>query len=241
MPCPVPDDIQAGSYDDPAMSDDPDGVLSRLDGLQETAGEIEESVEALRETSERTGWFRIEVAILGGLVLLLSGYVVAYFVFDVDLDRLKDWGYLGIFFIAMAGSATIVLPTPSTVAIFGGAVVLNPILGVPAPICVGLVAGLGDAIGEFSGYGLGYAGTDLLRQRSIYRTFERWMRRNGVLTIFLLSTFPNPLFDLVGAAAGGARMPAMRFFFSTLAGKIVKDLFLAYGGSFSIGLLGDVL
>jgi uncharacterized membrane protein YdjX (TVP38/TMEM64 family) len=225
----------------PAMSEGADGLATSFDALEEVAGEIEADVEALRETSERTGWFRVEYAILAGLVLLFCGYLVAYFVFDVDLDKLKDWGYLGVFFIAMAGSATIVLPTPSTVAIFGGAVVLDPVLGIPAPICVGVVAGLGDAIGEFSGYGLGYAGTDLLRQRRVYRTFERWMRTNGVLTIFLLSTFPNPLFDLVGAAAGGARMPALRFFLSTLAGKIVKDIFLAYGGSFSIGVLTDLL
>jgi uncharacterized membrane protein YdjX (TVP38/TMEM64 family) len=106
---------------------------------------------------------------------------------------------------------------------------------------VGLVAGLGDAIGEFSGYGLGYAGTDLLRQRRIYRTFESWMHRNGILTIFALSTFPNPFFDLVGAAAGGARMPPLRFFLPCLAGKVVKDLILAYGGSFSVGFLSDVV
>ncbi|HEY7467672.1 MAG TPA: VTT domain-containing protein [Dehalococcoidia bacterium] len=223
------------------MSEGSDGLAGSFEALGEVTEELEENVEALRETSKRIGWFRLEYAILTGLVLLLSGYLVAYLVFDVDLDKLKDWGYLGIFFIAMAGSATIVLPTPSTVAIFGGAVVLNPVLGIPAPICVGLVAGLGDAIGEFSGYGLGYAGTDLLRQRRVYLTFERWMRTNGVLTIFLLSTFPNPLFDLVGAAAGGARMPAARFFFSTLAGKIVKDTFLAYGGTFSAGVLTDLL
>jgi membrane protein YqaA with SNARE-associated domain len=223
------------------MSESSEGLAARLEALEEAAEELEEDVEALRETSQRTGWFRLEYAILAGLLMLFGSYLTAYFVFNVDLDRLKDWGYLGIFFIAMAGSATIVLPTPSTVAIFGGAVVLDPVLGIPAPICVGVVAGLGDAIGEFSGYGLGYAGSDLLRQRRVYRTFERWMRRNGILTIFLLSTFPNPLFDLVGAAAGGARMPAMRFFFSTLAGKIVKDIFLAYGGTFSAALITDLV
>jgi hypothetical protein len=36
-------------------------------------------------------------------------------------------------------------------------------------------------------------------------------------------------------------MPALRFFLSCLAGKIVKDLILAYGGSFSIGFLRDVI
>jgi uncharacterized membrane protein YdjX (TVP38/TMEM64 family) len=172
---------------------------------------------------------------------LLAGYLVAFLVLSVDLEGLKDWGYLGIFFIAMAGSATIVLPTPSSVAIFGGGIVLDPVLGIPAPLMVGLVAGLGDAIGEFSGYGLGYASADALRHRRVYVTFEGWMRRNGMATIFLLSTFPNPFFDLVGAAAGSSRMPARRFFVAALGGKIIKDLFLAYGGSFSASLVEDWL
>jgi len=222
------------------MSRRSDDDPSHPHGLEEVIAAVDEDVETLRAVSQRVGWFRLEYAIFAGLFILLGCYVIAYFILGVDLDRLKDWGYLGIFFIAMAGSATIILPTPSSIAIFGGAVVLDPFLGIPAPIMVGLVAGLGDAIGEFSGYGLGYAGTDLLRQRRVYRTFEGWMTRNGVLTIFLLSTFPNPFFDLVGAAAGGARMPPHRFFLSTLAGKIVKDLFLAYGGTFSAGLLSDV-
>jgi membrane protein YqaA with SNARE-associated domain len=222
------------------MSRPPDSDPPRAQGLQEVVQEVDAEVDVLRAESKRIFGVRLEHLIFGGLALLFASYVVAYFVFDVDLDKLKDWGYLGVFFIAMAGSATIVLPTPSSVAIFGGAVVLDPVFGIPAPIMVGLVAGLGDAIGEFSGYGLGYAGSDMLRQRSIYRTFEGWMRRNGVLTIFALSTFPNPFFDLVGAAAGGARMPPLRFFLACLAGKIIKDLILAYGGSFSIGFLTDV-
>jgi membrane protein DedA with SNARE-associated domain len=229
----------ADRYHESVMDESLDGLSAKLPGVEEVGEEIEADVEALRETAERTGWFHVEHGILIALCGLLAAYLAAYFVFNVDFERLKDWGYLGVFLIAMAGSATIVLPTPSTVAIFGGAVVLDPVLGIPTEICVGIVAGLGDAIGEFSGYALGYAGSDLLRQRRIYRTFERWMHRNGVLTVFVLSTFPNPMFDLVGAAAGGARMPALRFFLSTLAGKIVKDTFLAYGGTFSVGLATD--
>jgi uncharacterized membrane protein YdjX (TVP38/TMEM64 family) len=215
------------------MPDDPEPSL-----IAEALGD---DVEALREESRYRAWFRVEYAIFAGLGLLLVAYFVAFFVLGVDLDGLKDWGYLGIFFIAMAGSATIVLPTPSIAAIFGGGIVLDPVLGIPAPLMVGLVAGLGDAIGEFSGYGLGYAGADALRNRRVYATFEGWMRRNGLVTIFLLSTFPNPFFDLVGAAAGSSRMSARRFFLATLAGKIVKDVFLAYGGSFSASLVEDWL
>ena len=209
------------------------------ESVEEAVEELDKDVGALLKLSKRSGWLRLEYLILGLLGVLLLVYVLAYFVFGVDLDSLKDWGYIGIFFIAMAGSATIVLPTPSSVAIFGGGAVLDPVLGIPAPLMVGLVAGLGDAIGELSGYGLGYAGADLLRQRKIYTTFEGWMTRNGPVTIFLLSTFPNPFFDIAGAAAGASRMHAGRFFIATLAGKIIKDLFLAYGGSFSVGLLED--
>jgi membrane protein YqaA with SNARE-associated domain len=211
------------------------------DELRRTVEAVDDDAAALRELSERTGWFRIEYAILAALAALFACYVIAYFVLGFDLDRLRDWGYIGIFFLAMAGSATVVLPTPANVAIFGSSAVLDPVFGIPAPLLVGLVAGLGDALGEFSGYGLGYAGTDLVRQRKVFQTFERWMQRRGSLTVFLLSTFPNPFFDLAGAAAGASRMPPGRFFIATLGGKIIKDLFLAYGGSFSIGLLRDVL
>lgn len=222
------------------MTDSADEATAGLGAFEETAEAFERDVAAVRGLARRRGWFRLEYAVLAALALLFAAYLLAYFVFDVDLDRLKDWGYLGVFLIAMAGSATIVLPTPSSVAIFGGAVVLDPVLGVPSWIVVGLVAGLGDALGEFSGYGLGFAGTDLLRHQRVYSMFEGWMARNGMATIFFLSTFPNPFFDLAGAAAGAARMPANRFFLATLGGKIVKDLFLAYGGSFSIGLARDV-
>jgi membrane protein DedA with SNARE-associated domain len=211
------------------------------DPMEQTLDAIEAQVDVLRVEAGRRGWFRLEYAILSALGLLFAGYALAYFTLDIDLDALKDWGYLGIFFVALAGSATIVLPTPSSVAIFGGGIVLDPVLGIPAPLLVGLVAGLGDAIGEFSGYALGYAGTDVIRNQRAYAVFERWMSRNGTATIFLLSTFPNPLFDLAGAAAGASRMPALRFFLATLGGKIIKDLFLAYGGSFSAGVIRDLV
>jgi uncharacterized membrane protein YdjX (TVP38/TMEM64 family) len=223
------------------MSERSDPLTDAIVAAGEAVEAVDEEVEALRDLSQRKGWFRVEYAILAGLFSLGVLYLIAYFVLDVDLERIKDWGYIGVFFIAMAGSATIVLPTPSTVAIFGGGAILDPVFGIPAPLLVGLVAGLGDAIGEFSGYGLGFAGTELVRGRKVYRTFERWTKRNGMLTIFLLCTFPNPFFDIAGAAAGASRMPPVRFFVATLGGKIVKDLFLAYGGAFSVDYVGRTI
>jgi membrane protein DedA with SNARE-associated domain len=219
--------------------------MSEAGDALERAGEIVEELgeetAALHEAAQRRGWLRLDYAIFAGLVALFAVYGLAYFAFGLDLTELRKWGYAGVFFLAMAGSATLVLPTPANLAVFSGGVVLDPVFGIPAPLLVGLVAGLGDAIGEFSGYGIGYAGTDLIKNQRTYRTFERWMRTRGMLTIFLLCTFPNPFFDLAGAAAGATRMPAHRFFIAALGGKIIKDLFLAYGGTFSIGLLRDWL
>jgi uncharacterized membrane protein YdjX (TVP38/TMEM64 family) len=214
-----------------------DGVIERAEELVE---ELAEETEELHERAYRRGWFRLDYAILAGLALLFALYGLAFFVLGVDFEEMRKWGYPGIFFLAMAGSATLVLPTPANVAVFSGGVVLDPVFGIPAPLLVGLLAGLGDAIGEFSGYALGYAGTDLVKHRRLYVTFEGWMHRRGMLAIFLLCTFPNPFFDLAGAAAGATRMPARRFFIAALGGKIVKDLFLAYGGTFSITLLRDL-
>ena len=207
-----------------------------IEQAEEIVEELREETAELHEAAYRKRWFRLDYAILAGLVALFAAYGLAYFVFDLGVNEFRHWGYPGVFFLAMARSATLVLPTPANLAVFSGGVVLDPVLGIPAPLLVGLVAGLGDAIGEFSGYGIGYAGTDLIKHQRLYRTFEGWMHRRGMLAIFLLCTFPNPFFDLAGAAAGATRMPARRFFLAALGGKIVKDLFLAYGGTFSIGL-----
>jgi uncharacterized membrane protein YdjX (TVP38/TMEM64 family) len=217
--------------------DGPDALTHAVELVDDTVEVIEADTAALRTESRKRGWFRLEYAIFAALGCMVAGYLLAYFVFDVDFEKLKDWGYLGIFLLAAAGSATIVLPTPSNFAIFGSGAVLDPVLGIPAPLLVGLIAGLGDALGEFSGYGLGFAGADTVRNQKAYKLFEGWMQRHGMLTIFALCTFPNPLFDLAGAAAGASCMKPARFFIATLGGKIVKDLFLAYGGSFSIGLI----
>ena len=53
------------------------------------------------------------------------------------------------------------------------------------------------------------------------------MEKRGTITMFALSVTPNPLFDVAGLAAGAVRMPMKRFFFTVLAGKIIKDTWMA--------------
>jgi len=73
-----------------------------------------------------------------------------------------------------------------------------------------------------------------------YRRVHRWMERHGTVTIFLLALVPNPLFDLGGLAAGAVEMPVPRFFLAVLAGKVIKDWYMAAFGGLGWALLGHL-
>lgn len=154
---------------------------------------------------------------------------------------LRRYGYAGVFLANLIGAAGIILPVPSFATVFGGGGVLQPVLGVPAPIAIGVVAGLGETIGEFTGYMAGYGSRAAFAEGRTYARLERWMSRRGVLTLFAVSVIPNPLFDLAGALAGAARMPVWRFFATVLAGKTIKATYVAWAGLVSLGLLDRII
>jgi membrane protein DedA with SNARE-associated domain len=181
------------------------------------------------------GW-RFEYSLLIGVALLVTAFAIAFFYFGADTSNLESWGYAGVFIINLVGSASILLPSPAAASTVGGGALLGDFLGVPAFIWVGLIAGLGETVGEFSGYAAGYGGRVVFENRPEYVRVYRWMERRGAVTMFLLSVFPNPLFDLAGVAAGAVRMPVRRFFFSVLPGKVIKDIYIA-----GIGGLGATI
>ncbi len=171
--------------------------------------------------------WRFEYTLLVAVSLMLSIFAIAFFYFSSDISDLRTYGYGGLFVINLIGAASILLPSPAGASVLGGGALLADFLGVPAFIWVGLVAGLGEAIGEFSGYAAGYGGRFIIEDRPSYARIYNWMERRGTLTMFLMSVFPNPLFDIAGLAAGAVRMPVRRFFFSVLAGKVIKDTWMA--------------
>jgi membrane protein DedA with SNARE-associated domain len=74
----------------------------------------------------------------------------------------------------------------------------------------------------------------------MYERLERWMQRNGSATIFVLSTIPNPIFDLAGIAAGALRFPLERFLVSCWVGKTIKTTLFAYVGAQFINTLDSL-
>ncbi len=192
--------------------------------VRESDQELEPS--QVLEAAGRFRW-RLEYTLLVGVALMLTLFAIGFFYFSTNVSNLRSYGYFGVFIINVVGAASILLPSPAAASVLGGGALLDDFLGVPAWFWVGIVAGLGEAIGEFSGYAAGYGGRVFFEDRPSYARVRRWMERRGALTLFLMSTSPNPAFDLIGLAAGAVQMPMRRFFFSVLAGKVIKDMWLA--------------
>ena len=161
---------------------------------------------------------RPALALLG--VLLLSGALV--FV-PIDYKAMGNYGYLGVFVVTLLATGAIVLPVPYLALILVAGSFLNPVL-------VALVAGVGAALGELTGYLVGYTGRSLIPKNRWYLMIERGMVRFAAPVIFVASVIPNPFFDAVGIVAGATRLPLWLFLLACFLGKTIRFLLLAFVG-----------
>src|SRR5438093_8784062 len=185
--------------------------------------------------------WRFEYTLLIGVLTLLTTFAIGFFYFSANIESLKSYGYAGLFLVNIIGAASILLPSPAAASVLGGGAFLSDFLGVPAFIWVGLVAGLGEAIGEFSGYAAGFGGRVMIENRPVYSRIHRWMERRGFITMFAMSAFPNPLFDVAGIAAGAVQMPIRQFFIAVLGGKTIKNTWLAALGGVGVSVFAKFL
>ena len=156
------------------------------------------------------------LALVVGLGIIISVWGLRDYISDARLV-----GYPGVFALSFLGSAAMVLPVPGLAAVCALSLKLSPFL-------LGLLAGIGETIGELSGYAVGYGGGSVIEKRGFYPKLKGWMERRGVLILFLVSLIPNPVFDLVGITAGGVRFPIHKFLLTVWAGKTLKGLLVGY-------------
>lgn len=162
--------------------------------------------------------------------LLVVAALVIALIFRDHLEALEEYGYVAVFLVGLVSNATLILPVP-------GLAVSSLLGSVLNPWIVGLVAGVGQALGELTGYMAGYSGQTLVDEHPRYRQLVTWMQQYGVLTIFLLALLPNPLFDVAGMVAGVLRLGVWRFLLSCAAGKVIKNVAFAMAGYYGIGAL----
>lgn len=167
------------------------------------------------------------------VVVLLTALGAALHFRD-HVQELRQYGYVAVFLVGLISNATLILPVP-------GLAVSSVMGGVLSPWLVGIVGGVGQALGELTGYMAGYSGQTWVDENPTYDRLTRWMQRHGVLTIFVLALIPNPAFDVAGIAAGALRLPLWKFLVSCVTGKIAKNIAFALAGYYGIEALVGAL
>jgi len=140
------------------------------------------------------------------------------------VSRLEDYGYLGAFLISLTLNATVVLPA--------GNILVLAVLGatLPSATLVGLAGAAGAAVGEITGYMVGYSGQAMVQRQRTYIRVEGWVKKWGAMTIFLVSIVPF-FFDLAGIAAGVLRFPLWKFLLACWLGRTILYIVIALAGA----------
>jgi membrane protein YqaA with SNARE-associated domain len=168
-----------------------------------------------------TGW-RLTLVRAAALIFVLA-LTLLLFLYREQVHELQALGYPGIFLVSLFSSATVILPLPG--------VLFTSVMGaVFNPFWVAVAAGTGAALGELSGYLVGFGGQGVVERTPSYEKVESWMSQYGQWAILVLAFIPSPLFDFAGMIAGGSRMPVWRFLIFCWIGKVAKMMLFAYGG-----------
>ncbi len=167
---------------------------------------------------------------LGGLI---HNWVAAY-------------GLAGLFLASVIGNATLFLPLPVTVITCGlGAKAAVDGAGLLFVLLIGLASGLGAAVGELSGYAVGWLGRDHVHKlhpsldKKKLAEIEFKLHRYGAWIVLGGSLVPFP-FDIIGIGAGLLKMDVKTFFFATAVGKTVRDSVIALAGFYGFELIKAV-
>ena len=179
----------------------------------------------------RIDWHNTDNLVRLGIFIAVVVVALAAFLLHGHLGLSP--GYGGVALASLVASAGFIIPVPALGAVCAGGVFLNPLF-------IGLIAGFSESLGELTGYFLGYTGRDMVTQTRLYRRWGPWIQQRGWLPLFLVSLVPNPVFDIVGIAAGALRYPLWGFLAVVWVGKTLKFVTFAYACAYSIAWLTKI-
>jgi uncharacterized membrane protein YdjX (TVP38/TMEM64 family) len=172
----------------------------------------------------------IIVGLSFGLYFLLQ-YLMAHF--NVPVEEFATTAYLVVFVTTLVSNASILVPVPFFVALMITAA------GYWNPVLIALTASSAGTLGEITGYYAGYLGKKIIITEATpgYEKLVAWMKRHGMLAVFLLSLQPILPFDIAGLISGASRIPLWKFVLPCWAGKFPKYLLGCYFGGAFLSLL----
>jgi membrane protein YqaA with SNARE-associated domain len=185
-------------------------------------------------------WLRIVfyIVVLVGLgvgFFCLFEYLRTYFdITEEGLQKLATTAYLVVFGITLLCNAAILIPVayPHLTVMIIAATYWDPFI-------IALIASVAGALGEITGYYVGYLGKRIVRLEHApgYGRLAGWMERYGPWGIFLISLQPILPVDIAGLLAGASKLPLWKFLIPCWAGKLGKYLFVCYVGEALLRLL----
>jgi membrane protein DedA with SNARE-associated domain len=148
-------------------------------------------------------------------------------------NTVSSLGLVGIFVLMLLDCACIPIPSEVTM-LFAGFGVSRGDYSLVAVVVAGT---LGNLVGSWISYAVGYYGSERLlgpdsrfiRHRSALERAERWFDRYGAISVFLGRMLPL-VRTFISLPAGVARMPFGRFSIFTLLGCLPWCLALAIVG-----------
>ncbi|MFQ5833794.1 MAG: VTT domain-containing protein [Candidatus Thorarchaeota archaeon] len=153
-------------------------------------------------------------------------------------------GYQGALVVSFIGNATILFPFPyiGVPFILGGLTDSITDAFVFDPWLVGLVSGAGAALGEMTGYLLGFAGGSLIDedQRTNFRDFALQYPRLTPFVLWFLAATPIPD-DVLVVPLGAAKYPWWKVFLPQIIGKSMFLAAIAWAGRAGLSWIGDLL
>ncbi len=135
-------------------------------------------------------------------------------------------GYAGIFVVSALGNMIPFIPIPYLAAVYFYSMRVGA-----HPLLIGVVSGLGGAVGKLAVYALGRGSRILLKRetRDRYERIGKLLRSYGALAAFLFAVTPSPD-DVIVIPLGLMKYDALKLFLGLAAGKIVLSTATAYAG-----------
>lgn len=187
-------------------------------------------------SSGRQPWIRMTLYLVALIVSSLGlAYLIQYLMsyFHVSVERFAATAYFVLFGVVLVSNAGIVVPVVAHI----------PLIMLVAsqfdPVLTALVASVAGTLGEITGYYAGYLGKRIVFAENTpgYDRLALWMKKYGMMAVFLVSLQPVLPVDVAGLIAGTSRMPLWKFLLPCWAGKFPKYILLCYFGFGLINLL----
>ena len=179
-------------------------------------------------------WAVSALVLLAVIVLLFLSLTGELQVGDSINSFIYNYGLVGLFIAAVISNASLFMVVPLDLVVLGLGEFYSPLM-------LGLVLGIGAALGELTAYVVGLGGRQAMKrlsEQSAQRLMEMSenLKNYGMVFVILGAFTPFP-FDLIGIAAGLTRYDVYRFFIGAFIGKFFRYFAIAYAGMLGLQVI----